>query len=89
MARSNYKYQPMYVDDLKNYFNKVFKEKKTIKKLKISKRKTIIKWNNFYLVSIHQGKYNTELQQTYNHLGFKFGQFTKTRKPFFFRGKKK
>ena len=50
---------------------------------------TIIKWNNFYLVSIHQGKYNTELQQTYNHLGFKFGQFTKTRKPFFFRGKKK
>ena len=88
MSRSNYKYLPLYNDDMMEYF--FFSINKTqIKTRKISKLKTITKWNNFTKANLHQGRYSNIIFCTNNHLGFKFGQFTKTRKPFFFRGKKK
>lgn len=80
----------MYKDDLQNYFlGFLTKKNKLSSKRDMSKGKTIILWNNFYKARLHQGRYKNELHQTKYHLGFKFGQFTKTRKPFFFRGKKK
>jgi ribosomal protein S19 len=71
----------------KYFFNLV--EKKITKKSVVSKRKTIVVWNNFYAAKIHQGRYHNQLLQSELHLSFKFGEFTKTRKPFFFRSKKK
>ena len=55
----------------------------------ITKNKTINKWNfkkNFYL---YQGRYSSLFTITPYHIHIKYGELTKTRKPFFFRGKKK
>jgi len=88
MSRSTFKYLPLYQDDLKNYFLNLIETKK-IKRNIISKKKTINVWNNFYTVKLHQGKYSNVFKTTDYHIGVKFGEFTKTRKPFFFRSKKK
>lgn len=76
---------------MRSYFNYLISNKTygVKKKKKTSKKKTIIKWNNFYSAIIHQGRHTNVLTQVDDHIGFKFGEFTKTRKPFFFRGKKK
>lgn len=88
MSRSSYKYLPMYEDDMKKYFYQLV-EKKVYEKVLVNKRKTIIMWNNFYIAKIHQGRYYNRISQSRLLLSYKFGEFTKTRKPFFFRSKKK
>lgn len=42
-----------------------------------------------YTRSVYQGKSLVIFSTTPQHIGYKVGAFTKTRKPFFFRSKKK
>lgn len=88
MSRSNYKYIPMYNDDLKNYFL-IFTEQKSKKVTKINRKKLINFWtyNSTYL--FYSGKFWRTLKPTIYSFNLKFGMFSKTRKPFFFRSKKK
>ncbi len=50
---------------------------------------TITKLNYFIPVSIYTGKWWVDKNFTKYHTSFKIGQFTKTRKPYYFRSKKK
>ena len=74
------------------YFNKLVKDK-NIKNNEyfniITKNKTINKWNLQKNVYLYQGRYSSLFTITPYHLNIKYGELTKTRKPFFFRGKKK
>lgn len=87
MARASWKYHffkdtevEAYIDYLTdvtpNYINE--------------KRKTTLTKLNYFLPSIlYTGKYQIERRFNKYHMGFKLGQFTKNRKPFYFRSKKK
>ena len=60
------------------------------KQLVLKNRKLSV--TNFFINSlckIHQGKFSVRFRLNEFYLGYKLGQFTKTRKPFFFRSKKK
>lgn len=88
MKRSSWKYTPVTFYDYYFYISNLLKIK-TPYKSRIAPRTKIITtlaepWN-----SIHQGKNYTIINNYYLKLGFKYGSFTKTRKPFFFRSKKK
>lgn len=88
MSRSSKKFLPLYELDLKRYFIKLTNFKSlTIKSF--SRRTSLNFWhiNNKY--SIYQGRYYSIHDFTETCLGYKAGSFTKTRKPFFFRSKKK
>lgn len=50
---------------------------------------TVNNLNNHREFHLHQGKYHTYVYVTKFALNRKLGMFTKTRKPFFFRSKKK
>lgn len=88
MRRSSWKYLPITFTDYYYYINKLLKLTK--KKLgHIAPRTKVITglsqpWN-----AIHQGKNYTMMSYYSLKNGFKYGSFTKTRKPFFFRSKKK
>lgn len=53
------------------------------------RQKTFNKWNYKSYYYIPQGKYTVKVRPTLYHLAYKVGSFAKTRKPFFFRSKKK
>lgn len=87
MSRSKNKYHPLYIKDFKIAFiNLVFGKKK--KHIRFS-RETFNNWNCHNLIKIYQGKKYVQFKPTVYHIGEKFGVFIKTRKPFFFRSKKK
>lgn len=88
MSRSNKKFLPLYTIDLKRYFTKLMNFNKLYIK-NFSRKITINSWhiNNKY--SVYQGRYYSEHTFTEHSMNFKVGSFTKTRKPFFFRTKKK
>lgn len=70
------------------YFARLIEARR--KKLaKMSRSKTITVWNLLPVITIHQGRYTSKHRLNLFSLGFKFGEFSKTRKPFFFRTKKK
>lgn len=50
---------------------------------------TITKLNYFVIRKIYTGKWLVERNFTKYHTSFKVGQFTKNRKPYYFRSKKK
>lgn len=50
---------------------------------------TLTKLNYFIPALLHTGKWLVERNFTKYHTSFKLGQFTKNRKPFYFRSKKK
>lgn len=54
-----------------------------------NRRVTITKLNYFLPSLLYTGKYSFERTFSRYHIGFKLGQFTKNRKPFYFRSKKK
>lgn len=55
----------------------------------VNRRTTLTKLNYFIPSLLYTGKWSVEKNFTKYHVGFKLGQFTKTRKPFYFRSKKK
>lgn len=88
MSRSSYKFLPLYSFEMKNYFFKLI-EKNTKKNYLVYRNLTINNWNIKPLVKIYQGRYNSVFKITPFHIGIKYSQLSKTRKPFFFRTKKK
>lgn len=89
MAKSNWKFTSVYEDELYIYYSKIDKQYLDFfNKLTLRKR-TINAWTINKKFLIHQGKHLVACQTTPFHQTFKFGSFTKTRKPFFFRSKKK
>ena len=50
---------------------------------------TINKLNYHNINNLYTGKWEVEKTFTLQHVSFKLGQFTKTRKPYYFRSKKK
>nr|YP_010147345.1 30S ribosomal protein S19 [Thuricola similis]QQP22156.1 30S ribosomal protein S19 [Thuricola similis] len=88
MRRSSWKYTPITFFDYYYYISKLLKIK-LINKFHIAPRTKVMTtlsqpWN-----SIHQGKNYTMVNFYKIRLGYKYGSFSKTRKPFFFRSKKK
>lgn len=53
------------------------------------RNKTINNLNIDRFYNVHQGNVYVSFETTIYHLGWKLGAFSKTRKPFFFRSKKK
>lgn len=54
-----------------------------------SRFKTITKLNYFSSLTIYTGKWLVDKTLSRHYIGIKVGQLTKTRKPFYFRSKKK
>ncbi len=88
MRRSNWKYTPITYYDCYYYISNLLKLTQPIKTYIVPRTKIITTlsepWN-----AIHQGKNYTMINNYSIRLGYKYGSFTKTRKPFFFRSKKK
>ncbi len=57
--------------------------------LKDHKNTTITRLNYIHAYSLYQGKYTITRFLKKFHIGYKLGELTKTRKPFYFRSKKK
>lgn len=53
------------------------------------RHKTITKLNFFCENTVYTGKWEVDYITTKQHVGFKLGALTKTRKPYYFRSKKK
>lgn len=88
MARSRWKYLPLFTSDLKNYFNTLLgRSDDSI--LRKKSRETFNNWNINRKYKVHQGKVSVTLNVNEYFLGYKVGLFIKTRKPSFFRTKRK
>lgn len=75
--------------EIEQYINYITDEN-IINNLEDNKRHlTIHKLNYFLPYRVYTGKWTIYTQLTKYHFSFKLGQLTKTRKPFYFRSKKK
>lgn len=88
MKRSTWKYIPITYFDYYYYISKLLKLK-IFKNFHIAPRIKTITMLSQHWNSVHQGKNYTIINMSQFKLGLKYGSFTKTRKPFFFRSKKK
>ena len=90
MAKSGYKFIFVSKNDLYLYIKKIIPKKKiTIKKRGNTRSCMINKWNINIKHYIHQGKYWRLLYPNYLYINYRLGMFSQTRKPFFYRSKKK
>jgi hypothetical protein len=87
MARSNYKYVYVSDNDLKYLYSKINQNYDFETDSYRNKTINMLNYTNRY--SIHQGDINVFLKPNIFHLNYKLGMFSKTKKPFFFRPKKK
>lgn len=88
LARASWKYhffQKYEVEDYVNFLTDSYFEEQFI----ISRNVTITKLNFFKQLSVSTGKFIVDKSISKYHISHKVGQFTKTRKPFYFRSKKK
>jgi len=88
MARSTYKYYNFNDLEITNYIY-YLTENNNLLISNNSRSLTIHKLNYYLPFNIYTGKWTIKKYFFKNHWSFKLGQFTKTRKPFFFRSKKK
>ncbi len=87
LARSRWKYHFYGKSEVESYVNyltdkfddNVLRDRKT----------TITKLNYYKPATLYTGKYSIPMRFSSHHVGFKLGAFTKNRKPFYFRSKKK
>ena len=89
LARSKYKHFFLTYDDMYFFYNNTVLENKTYQ-VASDREKTInnLTCNSWF--SIHGGKNNLMFYKSSEYsIGRKLGMFCKTRKPFFFRSKKK
>lgn len=89
MSRSSKKYTTFYTQELILYFNKILNLKKNYIKTNLNRKKTLNSWNLQKVLAIHQGRYTSKHILCDFFLNLKVGSLSKTRKPFFFRSKKK
>lgn len=90
MARAGWKYHFFRSEDITNYLNYLtddFYEDESV--YTNSRFKTITKLNYFTPLTVYTGKWLVNKNLTKHYFGIKVGQLTKTRKPFYFRSKKK
>ena len=88
MARSSWKYLYLTNFNILNYLEYFIEEYRV--ENSIAKRHTTLHNLNYFLpYTIYTGKWTIQKKFTKYHLNFKLGEFTKTRKPYFFRSKKK
>lgn len=88
MARSRWKYLPLFTSDLKQYFNSLITGGK-INILEKKAKETFNNWTADRKYKVYQGKTMVRLNVNEYFIGYKVGSFIKTRKPSFFRTKKK
>lgn len=89
MSRSAWKFTQITEFDLFLYFKNFTKKKYLPNYAPNIRAKSVNRWNYRTLFYISQGKYTVKVQPTIYHMSYKLGAFAKTRKPFFFRSKKK
>lgn len=90
MAKSTYKYITFYQDDFDNYFYVKISDKSFNRIVVFTNRRRVLNsWNSKYIHVVHNGKVLIRHTATLFSHNRKLGEFSKTRKPFFFRSKKK
>jgi ribosomal protein S19 len=89
--RSSFKHHPLCLSFFTFFFRRsILGEGAVVAPLTLSERSSVITALDCnYVRSVYQGKSFVTIQATPYHLGYKVGAFTKTRKPFYFRSKKK
>lgn len=87
MARSLYKFLFFSLEDLYIYYSKIINKNLIV--AKPSRQRTVNGLNINRKYKIYQGKYWHSILVNKWAIGWKIGAFSKTRKPFFFRSKKK
>lgn len=88
MARASWKFHFFQLTEVEHYANYLTDDLKPEYPM-VNRRTTLTKLNYFIPAVLYTGKWSVEKNFTRYHVGFKLGQFTKTRKPFYFRSKKK
>lgn len=87
MGRSSWKFNFVTNCDLYKYYNKL---SRPLEYTAYGYRdKTINNWNNNITYKVEQGKVHMFINTNEYFNNYKLGMFSKTRKPFFFRSKKK
>lgn len=89
MSKSNWKFLSVNKNDMIFFLTNKFNLKKSKLNFFIKKNKTVNNFNKNFKGFIHFGKLWRKNKPLKLHLSNKFGMFLKTRKPFFFRSKKK
>lgn len=89
VARSVWKYFFFKKFELEQYINYLFDDGFDVESLNYKRINTVTALNYFIPVNIHFGKLSLNKVFTKHFIGFKLGSFTKTKKPFYFRSKKK
>lgn len=90
MARASWKYHFFKESEIFDYISYITDEQNNLfNAYNNDRHKTITKLNCFTLFTINTGKWLVDRSLTKYHIGIKLGQLTKTRKPFYFRSKKK
>lgn len=88
MSRASWKYHHYASQDIESYIN-YLTEYNNPEIIFPQPTITIHKLNYFKPIYLYTGKWGIEFKFTRYHKSFKYGQFRKTRKPFYFRSKKK
>lgn len=88
LARASWKYHFFRKNEIEHYANYLTEDIRPTDVVTY-RRNTITKLNYFIPTVIHAGKWSIDKYFTKYHVSFKIGQFTKNRKPFYFRSKKK
>lgn len=88
LARASWKFHFFQLSEMEHYANYLTDDIKPEYPM-VNRRTTLTKLNYFIPALLYTGKWSVEKNFTRYHVGFKLGQYTKTRKPFYFRSKKK
>lgn len=88
LARASWKYHFFKLSEVDNYVNYLTDDVKP-ESPQTLRHTTLTKLNYFIPARVYTGKWSVGKVFMKYHTGFKLGQFTKTRKPFYFRSKKK
>jgi hypothetical protein len=87
LARSSGKYHYYLKSEINSYINNLLDMPNN--EFVYRRHATLTQLNQNQLGIIHTGKYTIEKFFSKYHIGLKIGSFTKSRKPYYFRSKKK
>ena len=89
MARVSWKFYPFRDQEIEAYIEHITDTYSTFNDNNNKRHLTVHKLNFHMPFKIYTGKWTIQRELTKFHFGYKLGQLTKTRKPFYFRSKKK